>query len=245
MTTYSGFVILLDEIFFSKLRGRGDKGDIMSTMLDRALMVLRSLSLRTHTFTLCVITGTLLLCMGFFREPNTDFSHTTTSVQKEMETASASNLTIRIEVASISMCSDVEEEKIKMQELSLDDIEEEIDNDISLDEYSEFARLIEAEASTEDLEGKTLVADVVINRVASDIFPNTISEVINDPGQFDPVDNKYINYAVPTHESKLAVMRALDGEGGSKGALYFQKSKATEWGDKQYLFRYGNHSFYK
>ena len=218
----------------------------MSSMFSRALMVMRSLSLRTYTFTLCVVTGTLLLCMGLFKEPNIDVSHTTTSVQKEMETASASNLTISIEVASLSLNSDGMKEVLELNQLSLDE-EEEFDDslDVSMDEYLEFSRLIEAEASSEDLYGKTLVADVVVNRVFSDIFPNTIREVVNDLGQFDPVSNKYINYAVPTHDSKCAAMRALNGEGGSKGALYFQKSVATEWGDKEFLLRYGNHSFYR
>lgn len=223
----------------------------MSTFFDRALMVMRSLSIRTHSFTVCVIAGTLLLCMGFFKEPNIDISHTTTNVQREMETASASNLTISIEVESISLCSDVESEVLSVNEISIDDIED-VDGEeaintcenITLDEYLELARLVEAEASSEDVQGKTYVANVVINRVFSDIFPNDISSVINDPGQFDPVDRKYINYAVPTHESKLAVMNALSGDNGALGALYFQKSEATEWGDKNYLFRYGSHSFY-
>ncbi|MDO4188860.1 MAG: cell wall hydrolase [Lachnospiraceae bacterium] len=219
----------------------------MSSMLSRTLMVMRSLSLKTHTFTLCVVAGTLLLCMGFFKEPNIDVSHTTTSIQKEMENASASNLTICIEVASLSVNSDYKNEVLEINELTLDDKKESEDEgvNVSFEDYLEFARLIEAEASTEDIIGKTYVADVVINRVVSDIFPDSISEVINDPGQFDPVNNKYIKYAIPTHESKEAVMNALNDSKGAKGALYFQKSKATEWGDKEYLFRYGNHSFYR
>lgn len=217
----------------------------MSTMLGRALMVMRSLSLRTHTFTLCVITGTLLLCLGFFNEPNIDIVHTTTSVQKEMETASASNLTISIDVVSLSVCAESEENVLALNEISVDDVIPSSDVAISLDDYMEFARLVEAEACSEDLRGKTLVADVVNNRVFSDIFPNTISEVINDPGQFDPVVNQYINYAIPSHDAKQAVMDSLKSKNGAYGALYFQKSAATEWGDKQYLFRYGSHSFYK
>ena len=225
----------------------------MSTMVSRALMVMRSLSLKTHTFTLCVLAGTLLLCMGFFTEPNIDVSHTTTSVHKEMDTASASNLTISIEVGSLSVdstnsetCSEANEEVVEMSTLSVDDVQEEdISTDISFDEYLEFAKLIEAEASTEDLVGKSYVASVVMNRVASEIFPNTITEVINDPGQFDPVSNKAILSATPTHEAKVAVIDALDNRINSFGAMYFQKSKVTEWGDKTYLFRYGNHSFYK
>lgn len=218
----------------------------MSTIFNRALIVMRSLSLRTHTFTLCVITGTLLLCMGLFKEPNIDISHTTTSVIKEMETSSASDLTIKIDVESISMCADVESDIIELNQISMiDEMEDEKDVNISLDEYMEFSRLVEAEASSEDVKGKTFVANVVFNRVLSDIFPDTVSEVINDPGQFDPVNNYYINYAIPSHEAKVAVIDALSNKNGAYGALYFQKSASTEWGDKQYLFRYGNHSFYK
>lgn len=162
-----------------------------------------------------------------------------------METASASNLTISIEVGSLSMCAESDENVLEINEISVDDALSSSDTIISLDQYMEFARLVEAEACSEDLRGKTLVANVVNNRVDSDIFPNTISEVINDPGQFDPVDNKYINYAVPSHDAKQAVIDSLSIKNGAYGALYFQKSAATEWGDKQYLFRYGSHSFYK
>ena len=221
----------------------------MSTMISRALMVLRSLSLRTHAFTLCVITGTLLLCVGFFVEPNIDLSHTTTNVTKEMETASASNLTINIQVETLSINANGDEgEYIELNQLSVDDKVDETgfcDLAISRDEYYEFASLVEAESKSEDLFGKTLVASVVVNRVRSEIFPNDVSSVINDPGQFDPVTSHYINYVEPTHDSKQAVVDALNGRDNSCGALYFQKSKATEWGDKQYLFRYGSHSFYK
>lgn len=221
----------------------------MSTMFSRALMVLRSLSLRTYTFTLCVIAGTLFLCMGFFMEPNIDFSHTTTKVKKEIDTATASNLTINIEVESLSACSNDTYNIIEIDEVSLD-TEEDIDlaseeTSLSLEDYLEFTRLVEAEAKSEDIKGKTLVAEVVMNRVASEIFPGTITEVINDPGQFDPVNNKYIDYAVPSHEAKVAVMNALAGVEDSQGALYFQKSEAKVWGDKKYLFRYGGHSFYR
>lgn len=220
----------------------------MSTMFSRALMVLRSLSLRTYSFTLCVIAGTLFLCMGFFMEPNIDISLTTTKVKKEIDTATASNLTISIEVESLSACSNDTENIIEIDEVTLDAEESEsIDEEtsLSLEDYLEFTRLVEAEAKSEDLNGKILVAEVVMNRVVSDIFPDTISEVINDPGQFDPVNNKYINYTIPSHEAKVAVMNALAGGEDSQGALYFQKSEAKVWGDKEYLFRYGGHSFYK
>jgi len=221
----------------------------MSTMINRALMVLRSLSIKTHAFSLCVIAGTLLLCAGFFFEPNIDFSHTTTNVSKDMETASASNLTIDIEVVSLCVNSNTDtEEEIEVNSLSIEDIDEQTSGsefEISLDDYYEFTCLVEAEAKSEDLYGKTLVAGVVLNRVRSLDFPSDISSVINDPGQFDPVRTHYINYVEPSHDARQAVVDALNGVDNTQGALYFQKSKATEWGDKEFLYRYGSHSFYK
>lgn len=217
----------------------------MSTRINRALMVLRSLSLKTHAFTLCVITGTLILCLGFFKESNSDVSHMTTDVTKEIQTASASNLTLDIEVVTLSLNSANDEENtIEINEVSVDDEKPDISVcSLTFDEYKEFAALVEAEASSEDLNGKILVANVVLNRVKSNIFPNDIYSVIHEPGQFDPAE--YLEYVVPSHAAKEAVMRALSGPDSSGGALYFQKSKATEWGDKKYLYRYGGHSFYK
>lgn len=162
-----------------------------------------------------------------------------------MDTASASNLTIDIEVASLTMNSDTEEQKIQINELSLDEDKEDDSLNVSMEDYLEFSRLVEAEASSEDLYGKTLVANVIVNRIYSDIFPDTLSEVIHDEGQFDPVDNGYIDYVEPSHDAKCAAMRALKREDYSDGALYFQKSAVEKWGDKVFLMRYGNHSFYK
>ena len=164
-----------------------------------------------------------------------------------METASASNLTISMEVSQLCANSDGSDKTLEVNQISIDEIDEEASahDDISYGDYLEFASLVEAEASTEDIEGKTLVANVVINRLASDIFPYTLHEVINDPGQFEPAENGYLKYVVPTHEAKLAVIKALDGNDKSRGALYFQKSAAEQWGDKTFLFRYGSHSFYK
>lgn len=218
----------------------------MSTFFDRALMVLRSLSIKTHAFTLCVIAGTLFLCLGFFKEPNIDLFRTTTNVQKEMDVASASDLTITVEVCSLSLCSDDKANVIEVNEISIEDASEENEKTtITLDEYLTLSKVVEAEAATEDDKGMTLIANVIFNRVDSEEFPNDITSVIYDPGQFDPVSNGFIEYCEPTHEAKEAVIAAAEGKDYSLGALYFQKSKATEWGEKQYLFRYGNHSFYK
>lgn len=70
------------------------------------------------------------------------------------------------------------------------------------------ARLVRAEAQTEPFEGKIAVACVVLNRVESSAFPDTIKEVIYERGQFQPVSNGEINKPADS-ESIEAVKAAL------------------------------------
>lgn len=106
-------------------------------------------------------------------------------------------------------------------------------------------KLVQCEASTEDLDGRILVADVVINRVDTGIWGNDLLSVIQSPGQFEPIDNGAYLEAVVDNVTKNAVLSALAGDDLSKGAIYFQKSNAKVWGDKKFLFRHGSHSFYR
>lgn len=82
---------------------------------------------------------------------------------------------------------------------------------LTLEELDLFFRLVEAEAGTEAMAGKMAVANVVINRVRDSRYPDTITEVIYQPYQFQPVSNGHINKTA-TAESKEAVLRALKGE---------------------------------
>jgi N-acetylmuramoyl-L-alanine amidase len=67
------------------------------------------------------------------------------------------------------------------------------------------ARLVRAEAQTEPFEGKIAVACVVLNRVESSQFPDTIKEVIYEPGQFQPVSNGEIDE--PADEESIAAVK--------------------------------------
>jgi N-acetylmuramoyl-L-alanine amidase len=67
------------------------------------------------------------------------------------------------------------------------------------------ARLVRAEAQTEPFEGKIAVACVVLNRVESSLFPDTIKEVIYEPGQFQPVSNGEIHE--PADEDSIAAVK--------------------------------------
>lgn len=119
------------------------------------------------------------------------------------------------------------------------------DVDCTVDEIDLLNRVVQCEAQSEDLQGRILIANVILNRVATGIWGDTIEEVVKAPGQFDPVGNGAYKVVEPDETTKEAVLIALNGENISEGALYFQKSAAKNWGNKTYLFRYGAHSFYR
>lgn len=62
--------------------------------------------------------------------------------------------------------------------LYLEDSLEQIQEEIEAGECEMLAQLLEAEAGNQDFKGKCLVADVVLNRAGSDLFPDTVEEVI-------------------------------------------------------------------
>lgn len=127
--------------------------------------------------------------------------------------------------------------------------------DISQEEYEMLLKIVEAEAGGEDTEGKILVANVVLNRVESEKFPDTIEEVIFQKNgkvtQFSPIaDGRY--YTVEVSEDTIeAVNRALSGEDLSQGALYFAARSSADsgnmrWFDRHltFLFKHGGHEFF-
>ena len=61
------------------------------------------------------------------------------------------------------------------------------------EDYQVLLRIVQAEAGICDERGKILVADVIINRVLSKEFPDSIKAVVYEPSQFQPVANGRIN----------------------------------------------------
>lgn len=120
------------------------------------------------------------------------------------------------------------------------------------EDYNNLLKIVEAEAGVNDINGKMMVANVILNRVASQRFPNTISGVIFARGQFSPV-SKGRFYQVKVKDSTIeAVERALNGEDNSRGALFFMNRRASNrgassWFDSSlsYLFSYGGHEYFK
>lgn len=101
------------------------------------------------------------------------------------------------------------------------------------EEFDLLARLITAEANGEPYSAMVGIGAVVVNRVKSAEWPNTISAVINDvPGgyyQFTPVENGYINNPA-TDEAKKAAKEVLNGSDPSKKAMFYYDDTCTnEW----------------
>ena len=112
------------------------------------------------------------------------------------------------------------------------------------------ARIINAEAGGESLEGKIAVGNVVLNRKASAAYPNTIYGVIFDRKhglQFTPVATGTI-YRTPSSQSVIAAKICLEGHSISREALFFMNPRiaTNNWIAKncRFLFRIGNHDFY-
>lgn len=119
------------------------------------------------------------------------------------------------------------------------------------DEVLWLARIIHAEAQGEPLLGQIAVGNVVLNRVKSSAYPNTIYGVIFDRKygvQFSPILNGTI-YNTPSYSATLAAKICLDGFDISDGALYFLQPhlSTSSWIPKNrpYAFTIGSHDFYK
>lgn len=124
------------------------------------------------------------------------------------------------------------------------------------EEREVLCRIVEAEAGSEDEDGRLLVANVVLNRVNSDKFPDTVTEVVfqreRGVSQFSPAYSGRYDRVTVSEKTAAAVERALMGEDISQGALYFAARKYADsdkmsWFDTKltYLFLYGGHEFYK
>ena len=119
------------------------------------------------------------------------------------------------------------------------------------EDYQVLLRIVQAEAGICDPKGKILVADVIINRVLSGKFPDSVKAVVYQPSQFQPVSNGTINTVKVTAETIECVDRALAGEDYSNGALYFMYRRASgsaaSWFDRRltYLFAHDGHEFFR
>jgi N-acetylmuramoyl-L-alanine amidase len=118
------------------------------------------------------------------------------------------------------------------------------------DEVFWLARIIHAESRGEALIGQIAVGNVVLNRVRSAYYPNTIYGVIFDRKygvQFSPILDGSI-YNTPGFTATLAAKIALEGVDVTDGAFFFLNVKlaTSSWIplNRGYAFTIGNHDFY-
>ena len=123
-------------------------------------------------------------------------------------------------------------------------------NSWTADELYWLARIIYAEARGESLTGQIAVGNVVLNRVASPEYPDTIYTVIFDREhavQFQPVSDGSI-YNTPDTTAIQAAKLALQGVNVAGGSLFFFNPELSQgaWitGNRTYYKTIGNHQFY-
>lgn len=124
---------------------------------------------------------------------------------------------------------------------------------VSKEDYQCLLRIVQAEAGGEDAYGKRLVANVILNRVVSGEFPNTVTGVVFQKGQFSPIRNGAYDRAQVSESTRSAVDEVLaKGVDEANGALYFfarqyTSAEKAEWFDTALtkVAQHGVHEFYK
>ena len=109
------------------------------------------------------------------------------------------------------------------------------------------ARLVYGEARGEPYKGQVAVAAVVLNRVKSSKFPNSVSGVIYQSGAVSVVSDGQINLT-PDETAIKAARDAMNGYDPTNGCLYYYNPAKTtnKWMlSKPVLLRIGNHAFFK
>lgn len=125
---------------------------------------------------------------------------------------------------------------------------------ISVDKNSRriLERIVEAEAGDQDIAGRQMVANVIINRIKSNHFPNSVKRVVFAHRQFSPISNGSYYRVTVSSLTKKAVEKALREKDNTKGALYFMyragsSARNVRWFDRDLtrLYKYGCHEFFK
>ena len=118
------------------------------------------------------------------------------------------------------------------------------------DEVYWLSKIINAESRGESLIGQIAVGDVIMNRVKSNQYPNTIYGVIFDRKygvQFSPILDGSI-YQTPSFTATLAAKICLEGTSLSDNAMFFLNPREAQsnWivKNREYAYTIGGHDFY-
>ena len=113
-------------------------------------------------------------------------------------------------------------------------------------------RIVEAESGDQTIKGRQMVANVILNRMKSEKFPDTVREIVFAGRQFSPVSNGSYYRVKVSSQTKKAVEKALKEKDNTTGALYFMyragsDSSNVSWFDRELtkLCEYGCHEFFR
>ena len=125
-------------------------------------------------------------------------------------------------------------------EVSMGEID--LENEEFCDSLEILALCVEAEAGNQDLKGKRLVADVILNRVESPRFPDTIEGVISQKYQFTTYwDGSMDKITEPSDETFEAVKMELYGQRLDEDILFFTAGNYNTYCEPAYIV--GDHYF--
>ncbi|WP_088103529.1 cell wall hydrolase [Halalkalibacter urbisdiaboli] len=186
----------------------------------------------------------LLLTFAFFGATEQVKANTTTHVVKQGDTFYKLSNQYNQPIAAIKRINNRTSNAIYVGERLT------IPAAVSNAEKDLLARLVHAEAKGEPYAGKVAVATVVLNRVDSKLFPNSVKGVINEVSPsghyaFTPIKNGAINNPANA-EAHRAVKEALNYRGLGSGSLYFYnpRTSTSKWvASRPQTVIIGNHVF--
>ena len=117
----------------------------------------------------------------------------------------------------------------------------------SQSDYNLLARVISAEARGEPYVGQVAVGAVILNRIESPLFPNTIPGVIYQPGAFSCLNNGQFNQPVSASALRAA-SDSMNGWDPSGGSIYYYNpaTAVNQWiRSRPIITKIGNHVFCK
>lgn len=123
---------------------------------------------------------------------------------------------------------------------------EKVETDIIDKDTHLLAQIINAEAKGEPYNGKVAVGNVILNRIKSPHFPDTVRDVVYQKGQFSPVSDGSINNE-PNSESIKAAKEAMNGYkvvGDDVIYFYNPHTSTSDWiFSREVVYKIGNHAF--
>lgn len=112
---------------------------------------------------------------------------------------------------------------------------------ISLEDFELMGKTVFAEAKTEEFEGQVAVAEVILNRVESENFPDTVEEVIKQDDAFSSWGNGSVEAAPLDDECLEAVQDAVNERIFPDPVVYFREGRFHSFGTPYTII--GNHYF--